>query len=257
MEKKFNTCVIKTSRVLVEGSSIHPDDWLALQIEGDRLDKETEGRWVLDELRQVVDTVQENATFVVDSVRIAEQISQIRKAYGSDVTHLHLIAPFEVLRQRYDDRYRGKMDMPSYDKVRENPTELNIESLSLIADVVIDTKRCKEKDVLVRAASRMSLYGKNDTGYVDVIVGGQYGSEGKGQIVGYLAKEYDLLIRVGGPNAGHTIYEDPEPYTHHHLPSGTRKCNAQLLLGPGMVINVEKLLSEIAECKIESDRLEH
>jgi adenylosuccinate synthase len=101
----------------------------------------------------------------------------------------------------------------------------------------------------------MSLYGKNDTGFVDVIVGGQYGSEGKGQIAAFLAKEYDLLVRVGGPNAGHTVFEKPKPCTHHHLPSGTRGGDAHLLLGPGMVINVDKLLVEISECKVEFDRL--
>ena len=37
------------------------------------------------------------------------------------------------------------------------------------------------------------------------------------------------------------IYEEPEPYTHHQLPSGTRRSNASILLGAGMVINVVKL----------------
>ena len=254
LEKKFDACMVKTSEIIRKVGSIPADDRLALQAMGDKLDEKTAGRWVLDELSQVERAVAEAKIFVVDSVRTVDQINHIREAYGP-VTHLHLTAPPDVLRQRYNKRYHGKNGVPSYDKVKENPTEQKIESLSRVADVVIDTNRCEEKDVLVRAASRMSLYGKNERGYVDVIVGGQYGSEGKGQIAAFLAKEYDLLVRVGGPNAGHTVYEHPTPYIHHHLPSGTRKCDAALLLGPGMVIDVEKLLVEISDCKVEFDRL--
>ena len=38
----------------------------------------------------------------------------------------------------------------------------------------------------------------------DVLVGGQYGSKGKGNVCAYLAKDYEVLVRVGGPDAGHT-----------------------------------------------------
>src|SRR5207247_10785382 len=65
----------------------------------------------------------------------------------------------------------------------------------------------------------------------------------------------DLLVRVGGPNAGHNVFEEPRPYTHHHLPSGTRSSNAKLLLAPGSVILVDRLLQEIADCKVDKDRL--
>src|SRR5579863_7977730 len=84
---------------------------------------------------------------------------------------------------------------------------------------------------------------------------GEYGSEGKGHISSYLAREYDLLVRVGGPNAGHKVYEDPKPYTHHQLPSGTRRSNAQLLIGPGAVMHLADLLQEIADCKVSKERL--
>lgn len=254
LRKKFDAHVIRTRDILAKSGSIKRDDRLALQVEGERLDKKTEGRWVLEKLSQVASTAEEDLTFVVDSVKITEQISHIRSAYRS-VTHIHLSASLEELERRYKRRYRKKHDVPSYAKVRENLTEQYVDSLGTIADVVINTDRCKEGDILVRAASRISLYGKNNTGYVDVIVGGQYGSEGKGQIAAFLANEYDLHVRVGGPNAGHTVYEDPKPYIHHQLPSATRRCNAHLLLGPGMVLNVEKLLSEIADCEVEYDRL--
>ena len=95
----------------------------------------------------------------------------------------------------------------------------------------------------------------NAVGFVDVIVGGQYGSEGKGQISHHLSKGYDLLVRVGGPNAGHKVYEDPEPYTHHHLPSGTRNCHARLLIGAGAVLRIPDLLREIEEYSVDEERL--
>jgi adenylosuccinate synthase len=90
---------------------------------------------------------------------------------------------------------------------------------------------------------------------VDVLVGGEYGSEGKGHIASHLAGEYDLLVRVGGPNAGHKVFQDPAPYTHHQLPSGTRFSEARLLIAPGAVVNADKLLKEIAECKVDAERL--
>jgi adenylosuccinate synthase len=90
---------------------------------------------------------------------------------------------------------------------------------------------------------------------VDVLVGGQYGSEGKGNIAYYLAGDYDLLVRVGGPNAGHKVPTTPV-YTHCLLPSGTlANPDARLLIGPGATLDVTQLLTEIAECGVEAGRL--
>src|ERR1035437_3110407 len=105
------------------------------------------------------------------------------------------------------------------------------------ADVVIDTVRNTADDVLARAASRLGLYGSSSERLVDVIVGGQYGSEGKGHIVAHLAAEYDLFVRGGGPNAGHSVLLGEEKYIYHHLQSGTRtNPQAHVLLAPGAVL---------------------
>jgi adenylosuccinate synthase len=110
--------------------------------------------------------------------------------------------------------------------------------------------------VLVRATALLGLYSRNTTQLVDVLVGGQYGSEGKGNIVGYIAPEYELLIRVGGPNAGHQVYREPEPEVYHHLPSGTgRAHNAKLLLGAGAVLYPNSLIAEITRHNVTSERL--
>jgi len=91
---------------------------------------------------------------------------------------------------------------------------------------------------------------------VDVLVGGQYGSEGKGNVVAFLAPEYDVLVRVGGPNAGHTVYAQPEKEVFRHLPSGsTRAIRATLVIGPGAAIWLPELQAEITRHGIEPERL--
>ena len=92
--------------------------------------------------------------------------------------------------------------------------------------------------------------------YVDVLVGGQWGSEGKGNLAFFIAPEYDLLVRVGAPNAGHKICTaDGLVYTHRQLPSGTRAADSPLLLGVGAVIDARVLMREIADCQISAERL--
>lgn len=229
-----------------------------LQEKGDRLDTETGGAWVLEGLARELRGDPAQRDVIVDSARILGQINAIRSAYGASVSHIHMTAPLPVLKERYSRREigAGMSVAPGYDAARANQTESLVDNLRDAADIVIDSDRCTEEDVLVRVACHLGLFGEATKGYVDVIVGGQYGSEGKGQIAAFLSPEYDLLVRVGGPNAGHKVFELPEPYTHHQLPSGTRRNeNANLLIGPGAVLNVDKLLEEIGQCSVDFERL--
>jgi adenylosuccinate synthase len=147
-------------------------------------------------------------------------------------------------------------ELPSYDEVRAHRTEAAVETLADIADVVINSLRSTPEDVVVRVAAQLGFFGRGYDRLVDVLVGGEFGSEGKGQISAYLAREYDVLIRVGGPNAGHKVFEVPKPRTFHHLPSGTtRNRRAQVILGPGAVLRVPTLLTEIATCELSMNRL--
>ena len=259
LSDRFNMKLLRTSALLrAMMTREHERGRIALQDFGDKLDQKTKGTWVLDNLRQTLQGDSTSTNVVVDSVKIQEQIDAIRDAYGSSVTHIHMTAPLEVLTSRYESRESPspQAERLSYQDVRLNQTESLVDSLSDIADVVIDSDRCTEQDVLVRVASHLRLYGEESAGWVDVIVGGQYGSEGKGQIAAYLASDYDLLVRVGGPNAGHKVFERPVPYTHHQLPSGTRRTDRpRLLIGPGAVLNVGNLLKEISECGVDADRL--
>ncbi len=79
-----------------------------------------------------------------------------------------------------------------------------------------------------------------------VVVGAQWGDEGKGKIVDYLASEADLVVRFsGGANAGHTIVIGEETYKLHLIPSGIVYGDKTVLLGSGMVIDPEALFEEL------------
>jgi len=144
----------------------------------------------------------------------------------------------------------------TYDDVVADPTEAQIEQLAPMADIAVDTDRDGPNDVITRVAAQLGLVDREHAPCVDVVVGGEYGSEGKGNIAFHLAPEYDLLIRVGGPNAAHKVYlASGEIFTHFSLPSGTQAGQAQLALGPGAVVYPPELLSEIARCDVSTDRL--
>lgn len=82
-----------------------------------------------------------------------------------------------------------------------------------------------------------------------VIVGLQYGDEGKGRVSGYFVKDYDWSIRFnGGPNAGHTVYRDGVKYALHHLPAGA-VFGKKVALDSGMVIDIDILYEECKTIK--------
>ncbi len=73
---------------------------------------------------------------------------------------------------------------------------------------------------------------------VDVILGLQWGDEGKGKIVDYFAKDYDVVARFqGGPNAGHTLYVEDKKVVLHQIPSGVFQKNKLNLIGNGVVLD--------------------
>ena len=81
---------------------------------------------------------------------------------------------------------------------------------------------------------------------IDVILGLQWGDEGKGKIVDYLAPQYDIVARFqGGPNAGHTLKFDGKKYVLHTIPSGIFRPELLNLIGNGVVIDPITLVREI------------
>ncbi|MDE5797513.1 MAG: adenylosuccinate synthetase, partial [Treponemataceae bacterium] len=83
-----------------------------------------------------------------------------------------------------------------------------------------------------------------------VVIGAQWGDEGKGKIVDYLAESAKYVVRyAGGPNAGHTIVVDGKEYALHQVPSGILHPDKSVFLGAGMVIDPEALFNELQMLK--------
>uniref|UniRef100_A0A8C7QXY0 Adenylosuccinate synthetase n=1 Tax=Oncorhynchus mykiss TaxID=8022 RepID=A0A8C7QXY0_ONCMY len=87
---------------------------------------------------------------------------------------------------------------------------------------------------------------RNDKGNkVTVVLGAQWGDEGKGKVVDLLATESDIICRCqGGNNAGHTVVVDGKEYDFHLLPSGIINSKAVSVIGNGVVIHLPGLLEE-------------
>ena len=82
---------------------------------------------------------------------------------------------------------------------------------------------------------------------VDLLVGAQWGDEGKGKVVDLLGADVDIFVRYqGGANAGHTVIADGEKVVFHLLPSGMLYPGKLCILGNGLVIDPEQFLKEIA-----------
>jgi len=87
---------------------------------------------------------------------------------------------------------------------------------------------------------------------VDVLLGMQWGDEGKGKIVDYLAEGYDAIARFqGGPNAGHTLVINGKKHVLHTIPSGIFRENCINIIGNGVVIDPITLLKEVNTLKAE------
>jgi len=83
-----------------------------------------------------------------------------------------------------------------------------------------------------------------------VIVGTQWGDEGKGKIVDILASSADLIVRFqGGSNAGHTVVIGNKKVILHQIPSGILSTRKKCIIGNGVVLDLEQLLNEISDLK--------
>ena len=94
---------------------------------------------------------------------------------------------------------------------------------------------------------------------VDVLLGLQWGDEGKGKIVDVLSKKYDIIARFqGGPNAGHTLEFDGIKHVLHTIPSGIFNAGVTNLIGNGVVIDpiiFKKEIKSIEKLNIETSEL--
>ncbi len=85
---------------------------------------------------------------------------------------------------------------------------------------------------------------------VIVVVGAQWGDEGKGKLVDVLAEQADLVVRYqGGANAGHTVVVDDQQFVLHQIPSGILHAAAQCIVGNGVVLDPETLFAELDQIR--------
>lgn len=84
-----------------------------------------------------------------------------------------------------------------------------------------------------------------EKGTLTVLVGGQYGSEGKGAIAAHVASDYGVHVRVGSPNAGHTIYWNGEKHVMQSIPCGWINPAADIVIGRGALLNMKQFMKEL------------
>tara|TARA_Y100000310_G_scaffold317846_1_gene371213 strand:+ start:30031 stop:31062 length:1032 start_codon:yes stop_codon:yes gene_type:complete len=91
-------------------------------------------------------------------------------------------------------------------------------------------------------------------GVVDTIVGLQWGSEGKGKISAYLSPRYQVMVRSGGPQAGHTFYQDGVKYVNRQIPCGVFS-DCFMYIAPAGMVNLKVLEDEIKRYGLTPERL--
>ena len=142
LERRFGMTVLQTRELITRSLDRKGAlDRKNLQWEGERLDRETGGAWIRDELKQVLNERVAEGTLAIDAVRTLEQVRIIRDTYDSAVSHIHLTAPEQTLSVRYATRSSGNgwLELPAYALVRQNETERMVDTLRADADIVINT----------------------------------------------------------------------------------------------------------------------
>ena len=91
-----------------------------------------------------------------------------------------------------------------------------------------------------------------------VVVGLQYGDEGKGKITDVLSAKSDYVVRYqGGNNAGHTVYVGDEKFVLHLLPSGVLQCKGKCIIANGVVVDPKAFVTEIEKLEQKRGRTDH
>src|SRR5688572_22131137 len=119
LAKRYKMKTVKTKTLLTKSlGDKKPLDRISLQRAGEKLDRKTNGRWVVDTFTPVFLDSAGDTTFVIDSTRIPEQVESIRAAFPS-VTHVHLTARPAILEQRYNGRTKIEKGMPTYSEAKK------------------------------------------------------------------------------------------------------------------------------------------
>src|SRR5579862_4336431 len=89
-----------------------------------------------------------------------------------------------------------------------------------------------------------------------ILVGAQWGDEGKGKIIDFLTEDADIVVRSqGGNNAGHTVILGEKKYILHLIPSGILRSDKVCVIGNGVVIDPVALVGEIDKLKVQGIKI--
>jgi adenylylsulfate kinase-like enzyme len=139
---KLSADRVRTKGILLDEYGARPEVRLRLRLQelGEKLDVETDGRWVAAAVNRRLDNIPARTPVVVDAVRIPPQVAHLRKIPGARIIHVHLNAQLETLRARYAATAAGdEKELPSYDEVRANPTEARINQMRALTKLRFNT----------------------------------------------------------------------------------------------------------------------
>lgn len=173
---------------------------------------------------------------VVDAIRSKQQE---RDAGRETIVRVNVVAPPEVLAKRQVQRGRGAPEGWSGEFFMFDRPDYTWRS-----DVVPLSSAVRDVGLL------------SGSGCCDVIVGGQYGSEGKGKLAALLAPNYQILVRSGGPNAGHWVRNFDHEFCFHQVPSGAlANRGAAIFIAAGATLNPKAFWDEVERAGIDRSRV--
>ncbi|HAV79571.1 MAG TPA: adenylosuccinate synthase, partial [Erythrobacter sp.] len=159
-----------------------------------------------------------------------------------------------MLEERYMTRASDVREFDTYEQAAAHGTEAQVSTLADIADLVLDGSAATSEELAATAMAWLGQPAPRLERTLDVIVGGQYGSEGKGNVCAHLAENYDCLVRIGGPNAGHRV-ADPK-YKYVQFPSGSKSNpNAKIVIAAGSTLWLPQLMLEMLDHDVTPERL--
>src|SRR5205814_3310986 len=103
----------------------------ALQRAGEQLDRETDGRWVAEDVAPQVEKAPGDGVVLLDAARIERQLHHLRQRYADKVFHLHLTASDAILAERYEKRDPQIKEFATYPELKNHPTKAAVFDLAL------------------------------------------------------------------------------------------------------------------------------
>ena len=161
--------VLSTRALLTEtlrraGREVHR---AALRVEGERIERESGGSWVLDRLNRQLEPAPPHAVVVVDAIRTRFQIDLIKAAHGPRVVHVHVSASYETRARRYAERGAAG-DHETYAAVSSTNMEAEATGLEGAADIVLNSER-QDAETMLRIVEGHLARGDREWPVVHVV----------------------------------------------------------------------------------------